>query len=217
MTSLILRYAEDPATGLPCLEDPSGRLSSAELDALGRAVEEHFERLTSGADGQLLDLGGAVGPNLPRYFRVTLADRDRRCPTLLLEAVAPPEPGVRTAANAAAEEPLSAAPGRWQLAFLAEIAERLADTAASSSRSPLDFVLADLRTLLRKDPRKFTLLLFAGYLHIGDALSREHGEAGESKYAQAARELVRLTNGMLLEGALAPLLSPPAADTSAIP
>src|SRR5436309_6242117 len=155
MTSLILRYAEDPATGLPCLEDLSGRLSRAELEALGRAVEGDFERLAGGADGQLFDLDGAIGPNLPRHFRVTVADRDRRCPTLLLEAVAPPEPEVKTPADAAAEEPLSAAPGRWQFAFLAEIAERLADTAASSSRSPLDFVLADLRTLLRKDPCKF--------------------------------------------------------------
>ena len=56
MTSLILRYAEDPATGLPCLEDLSGRLSRAELEALGRAVEGDFERLAGGADGQLFDL-----------------------------------------------------------------------------------------------------------------------------------------------------------------
>jgi len=120
-------------------------------------------------------------------------------------------------ADAAKEEPLSPAPGRWQLAFLAEVAEALATSDTSTSRSPLDFVLADLRTLLRKDPRKFALLLFAGYLHVGDALSRGHGGSGESKYAQAARELVRLTNGTLPEGALAPLLAPPSADTSAIP
>src|SRR5207244_925280 len=91
MTSLILRYVEDPATGLPRLEDPSGRLSGVELDALGRAVEGDFERLASGVDGQFLDIDGATVGHLPRQFRVTVADRDRRCPTLLLEAVPPSE------------------------------------------------------------------------------------------------------------------------------
>jgi len=47
MQSLILLYAEDPATGLPRLEDPSGQLSANQLDELARAVERQFERLAA--------------------------------------------------------------------------------------------------------------------------------------------------------------------------
>ena len=45
MDTLTLRYAEDPATGVPHLEDPSGRLDAADLDALEREVGRHFESL----------------------------------------------------------------------------------------------------------------------------------------------------------------------------
>src|SRR5438477_11694427 len=92
MESLTLRYGEDPATGLPRLQDPGGRLALADLEALGREVGRHFERLAHGPDGQLLSVDGTAGPHLPRHFRVNVTDRDRRCPTLLLEAVPPPPP-----------------------------------------------------------------------------------------------------------------------------
>ena len=102
------------------------------------------------------------------------------------------------------EEPLSDVLGRWQLRFLGEMAELLAGGEASATRRPLEFVLADLRALLRKDPRKFTLLLFAGYLYVGDALS---GEPGENMYRKAARELACLVDGTLPEDTFAPLLA----------
>jgi len=207
MDKLTLRYAEDPSTGLPRLEDPGGRLSSDELQALGRALDRHFGRLGGeGIDGRFLELG-AVGSHLPHRFRVTVVDRERRCPTLLLEAVPPSE----WKEAAVAEEPLSDVLGRWQLRFLGEVAELLAGGEASATRRPLEFVLADLRALLRKDPRKFALLLFAGYLYIGDALS---GEPGQNMYRKAARELARLVDGTLPEETFAPLLASSPANTS---
>jgi len=106
-----------------------------------------------------------------------------------------------------------ATPGCWQRAFLVEVAEQLATRNAGSSRTPLDFVLADLRALLRKDPSTFTLLLFAGYLHVGDALSLRHGEPGDNRYARAACALHRLQGAALPEGALDRLL--PAPDEAA--
>src|SRR5437868_5708129 len=86
---LTLRYEEDPATGLPRLDDPSGSLSAADLAALRREIDRKFERLASGRDGQWLALDGVAGPHLPQYFRVTVTERAKRCPTLLLEAAEP--------------------------------------------------------------------------------------------------------------------------------
>ncbi|MCI0462380.1 MAG: hypothetical protein L0Z62_35965 [Gemmataceae bacterium] len=97
--------------------------------------------------------------------------------------------------------------GRWQAEFLAEVAELLAGEADSSrARSPLDFVLTDLRTLLRKDVRRVALLLLAGYLHVGNALSLRHGEPDDNHYARAAQALVELAGPALPEGALDALL-----------
>jgi hypothetical protein len=97
--------------------------------------------------------------------------------------------------------------GRWQAEFLAEVAELLAGGPDNSpARSPLDFVLTDLRTLLRKDVRRVALLLLAGYLHVGNALSLRHGEPDDNHYARAARALVELASPTLPEGALDALL-----------
>jgi hypothetical protein len=212
MDSLTLRYAEDPATGVPHLEDPGGCLDAADLDALGREIDRHFERLARGEDGRLFTPDLPAGPGLPRHFRVTVADRHRRCPTLVLEAVAPPGPAeAEPVAAPSRPEPVAAAAGRWQGQFLAELAELLAEASgAGGGRSPLAFVLGDLRALWRKHPRKFTLLLFAGYLHVGDVLSLRHGEGGDNKYARAAEDLAQLVGDTLPEGVLDPLLAPPA-------
>lgn len=209
MTSLTLRYGEDPATGLPRLDDAGVALPAATLEVLRRAIDRQFERLVRGPDGQVLALDGEGGPDLPGQFRVTVAERDRRCPTLLLEAVeAPPAVESRAAPQeAAAPEPQ---PGRWQAQFLAEVAELVADAPRDDGlHSPLDFVLADLRAVLRKDPRKFAWLLFAGYLHVGDALSLKYGEGGDNAYARAARILTRCAGAALPEGALGKGSQPP--------
>jgi hypothetical protein len=207
MTSLTLRYREDTATGLPRLEDPSGSLSAADLDALRRAIERQFDRLAGGPDGQLVALNGPAGAP-PRHFRVRVLERGKRCPTLMLEAAAPPlEAEDATVPEEGRPEAVPAAPVRWQGQFVAETAELLADRAGDGGlRSPLRFVLADLRALLRKDPRKLTLLLFAGYLHVGETLSRRHGETGASQYVRAAEALLQRAGDALPDGALAPLV-----------
>jgi hypothetical protein len=214
--ALTLRYGEDPVTGLPRLEDPGAALSAADRDALEGVLSRQFERLASGPDGQLLTLDGEVGPSVPRQFRITVTEREKRCPTLLLEAVEPPhEANGPPAAEQTVESPSPAAPGRWQAEFLAELAELLAGAGREDRRSPLDFVLADLRALLRRNPHRFALLLFAGYLHVGDALSRRYGEGDENRYARAARALVESLGDSTPEGALAPLL--PATEGEAMP
>src|SRR5262245_57550691 len=116
--ALTLRYAEEPATGLPRLEDPSGRLSPEDAQALRGALARHFERLASGPDDQLFTLDAAVSPDLPRHFRVTVQQRGKRCPTLLLEAIEP------TLAESLQDRPKPA--GRWQSQLLAELADLLA-------------------------------------------------------------------------------------------
>ena len=101
-------------------------------------------------------------------------------------------------------------PGRWQAQFVAEVAEWLAGAAADGAARPaLDFVLGDLRALLRKDPGRLARLLFAGYLYVGDALSLKHGELGDNRYARAAQALAQLPDQPLPEGTLDPLLPPP--------
>ncbi len=195
MTSMTLRYGEDSATGLPRLEDPSGVLRPADLAVLGDEIGRQFERLAGGPDEQLLALDDLSRPELPRHFRVTVREREKRCPTLLLESVPAPE----------ADAPFPR--GRWQGQFLAEVAELLAGAAEGSGRSALDFVLTDLRLLLRNDPARFTLLLLAGYLHVGDTLSLKHGEPSNNRYAEAAGVLSRLLAHALPPGTLDPLLN----------
>jgi hypothetical protein len=181
------------------------------------AVDRQFARLAGGPDGQLLTLNGAARPGLPCHFRVTVTEREKRCPALLLEAVEPP-PAVgdpTTATEDLPPESLTTLAGRWQAQFLAEVAELLAGAPGdSATRSPLDFVLADLRALLRKDPRKFTLLLFAGYLYVGDALSLGHGESEDNRYARAAYALAQVAGTELPEGVLGPLLPAPTASAN---
>jgi hypothetical protein len=205
MENVHLRYCEDEQTGLPRLEDPSGTLSVDDLEAVRREMDRQFERLAGGPDGQILELNGSTGPGPFSRFRVTVADRGKRCPVLLLEAVEPPE----ARSQDASDEPTSApAPGRWQAQFLAEVAEWLARGAAgeSNSRTPLDFVLADLRALLRKNPHTFARLLFAGYLYVGDALSLRHGEPVDNRYARAAQALAEFADKRVPEGVLDLLL-----------
>jgi len=212
MTRLTLRYGEDPTTGLPRLEDPSGRLGPADLDALGQEIGRHYERLIGGPDGQLFALNGSGPPHPPRHYRVTVRDRSRRTPTLVLEAVEVVETdgGQGTPEAPPAEAASPAPPGRWQVEFLAEVAELAASARGDGgTRSPLDFVLGDLRALLRKDPRKLTLLLLAGYLHVGNALCLQHDGSGDDRYVQAARTLARVAGEVLPQGVLGPLLSPP--------
>jgi hypothetical protein len=202
---LNLRYCEDEQTGLPRLEDPSGNLSAADLEAVRREIDRQFERLARGPDGQILELNGAAGAGLPNRFRVTVTARGRRCPALLLEAVEPPE-----TLPVDAPDELPPAGGRWQPQFLAEAAEWLAGAAEErSGRTPLDFVLADLRALLRKHPHLFARLLFAGYLYVGDALSLRHGEPEDNRYARAAQALAGFPDKPVPEGVLDPLLPSP--------
>ena len=156
-------------------------------------MDSQLEGLAGGPDGRLVTLGDG------RRFRVTVLDRGKRCPTLLLEETE--------------EDAEAAPPGRWQTQFLAEAADLLAGAAEGGAHAPINFVLADLRALLRRDPRALTLLLFAGYLHVGDALSLRHGEPGDNRYARAACALHRLQGAALPEGALDRLL--PAPDEAA--
>jgi len=86
------------------------------------------------------------------------------------------------------------------------LAEWLAGVPGGGARSSLDFVLADLRAVLRKDPRKFMHLLLAGYLHVGDVLSLKHGEADDNPYARAASLLDERAGDSLPPGVLDPLL-----------
>src|SRR5262249_37130108 len=160
MPSLVLRYSEDPATGLPRLEDESGRLSAAELAALGSAIDRHFEQLARGPDCQRVTLTGPEGTRLPHHFRVHVTERAKRCPTLLLEAVGTPDDAVAKAPHRA---PVRNSSERWECQFLFQLGEMLAET-DTDQRAPLEFVLSDLRLLLRKDPRRFALLLLTGYL-----------------------------------------------------
>jgi hypothetical protein len=205
MENVHLRYCDDEQTGLPRLEDPSAILSAADLEAVRREIDRQFERLAGGPDGQILELNGSTGPGPFSRFRVTVADRGKRCPVLLLEAVEPSEARLL----GASDEPASApAPGRWQAQFLAEVAEWLAEGAAGENnvRTPLNFVLSDLRALLRKNSHTFARLLFAGYLYVGDALSLRHGEPADNRYARAALALAEFPNISLPEGVLDPLL-----------
>ena len=59
---LTLSYREDPKTGLPRLEDPSGALSADALADLGREVGRHLEHLVGGPDDALPALGPPLGP-----------------------------------------------------------------------------------------------------------------------------------------------------------
>jgi hypothetical protein len=208
-----------PAAGLPRLEDPGGSLSAADLEVLRREIDRQFERLVGGGeDRQRLALNGSASPDLPQHFWVTVTERDKRCPTLLLEPGEPPAEtdGAAAPTGEALPEPSPGPEGRWQSRFLAEMAERMADTSVgAAARAPLDFVLGDLQALLRKDPYQFTLLLFAGYLHVGDALSRKHGESGDNRYARAALALSQLAGAAPPEGALDPLLPKPAGSPAA--
>src|SRR5690606_11069268 len=97
-------------------------LSAQDLDLLAREIDRHFERLASGPDGQVLELNGSIPSGLPRRFLVTVAERDRRCPTLVLEAVSPPpsEAGGDEAGEPPSDLALSG-PGRWQGQFLGEL------------------------------------------------------------------------------------------------
>src|SRR5205823_8455600 len=122
--------------------DRGCRLVDAEFGAMGRDVDRNCERLVGGEDGRLFAPEVPAGPRLPRWFRVRVTDRQRRCPTLVLEAVPPPEPdGVPgTPETPPAESPPPVpVPGRWQAEFLAELAELLAATPAGAVHSPLDF------------------------------------------------------------------------------
>src|ERR1041385_6511539 len=129
MTKLTLQYREDPSTGLPRLDDPEGKLLATELDIVCRELEHQFERLASGCDN-LLDLNGQSGPNLPQRFLVTVTDRSRRCPTLLLEA-APTEnneEAEQAGNDETTEDDSSPARGCWQRLFVAEVADLAAST-----------------------------------------------------------------------------------------
>jgi hypothetical protein len=204
MANVTLRYGEDEQTGLPRLEDPSGTLCADELEAIRREIDRQFERLAAGPDEQTLELNGSAGHGSSSRFRVTVSERGRRCPVLLLEAIESPD----AIPLDIPDEPTSVPPGRWQAQFLANVAEWLGEVAArkTTSQTPLDFVLADLRALLRKNPQAFARLLFAGYLHVGDALSLRHGEPADNHYARAAQALAALPNSPLPEGVLDPLL-----------
>jgi len=221
MNTLTLRYSEDPTTGLPRLEDPNGNVGPADLEVLQREIDRHYERLIGSPDGQVLALNGNSPLQLPRHYRVTVQDRDRRSPTLLLESVEVVQPNegtsspeesplAETSAVEVPEPPAPASPGRWQVEFLAEVAELVASARGeSATRSPLDFVLGDLRALFRKDPRKLTLLLLAGYLHVGDTLCLRQGNASDNRYVPAARALAQVAGEALPEGVLGPLLAEP--------
>jgi len=212
MACLTLRYCEDSATGLPRLEDPGGSLAPADLETLGREIDRHYERLIGSPDGQFFTLNGSDDPHLPRHFRVTVQDRNRRSPTLVLEAVETAELSTQenTPEAAPAQAPSPGSPGRWQVQFLAEVAELAARAPGDSATiSSLDFVLRDLRALLRKDPDRFTLFLLAGYLHVGNALCLQYANQGENRYAQAARALAQAGAGSLPEAVLVTLLPPP--------
>jgi hypothetical protein len=154
-------------------------------------------------------LNSATGLQLPQHFRVSITEGEKRCPTLLLEAVeAPPEV---TDAGTRAREALPDLPlipeARWQNQFLVAAAEWVSAAGEDGAvRAPLDLVLSDLRVLLRKDPGKLTLLLLAGYLHVGNTLSLRHGDSGDNLYTQAAESLAQVTGGVLPDGVLTPLL-----------
>jgi len=211
MAGLTLSFREDPATGLPQLHDPSGRLSAVVRADLARAVQGQFERLAQGPDGQLITFEDLPGSVFPRQFRVTVQERGKRCPTLLLEAVEPLPPADVPSGSRMAQPAESAAvvPNRWQGQFLAEVAEFLGESAGDGrARSPLDFVLTDLRVLRRKNPHAFTLLLLAGYLHVGAVLSRRHGEDDDNGYTRGAQALSQFAQDELPAGVLDPLLLP---------
>jgi len=211
MGGLTFSFSEDPATGLPRLQDPSGSLSAAALADLGRAVQGRFERLAHGPDGKLITFEDLPASVAPRQFRVTVKEREKRCPTLLLEAVEPLLPADDLSAPGMAEpvEPASFLPNHWQGQFLAEVAESLVKSVSDDlARSPLDFVLTDLRVLQRKNPRAFTLLLLSGYLYVGAVLSRRHGEDDDNGYTRAAQALIQFAQDELPAGVLDPLVLP---------
>src|SRR5262245_24533201 len=153
MTRLTLCYSVDPATGLPRLDAQYRSLTPADLDALRLEIERNYDRLAHASDGQLVTLHGRSASSLPRHYRVTVTDRDRRSPTLQLEEADPLEDDDAAAADNTGPAPPA---GRWQGQFLLEVADWLADVPSrGSTLSSLDFVLADLRAVLRQDPRKF--------------------------------------------------------------
>lgn len=187
---VLFRFGPSPATGLPQIEDPEGQLTAAAREEWQRHLDRQFESLASGPDGQLVTLpeNGAA----TRSFRVTVKQRHRRCPTLVFEEVEPePDDG-----------PGEGPEGRWQAEFVAGVAD-LAGSAPEGA--DLQFVVKDLRSLLRKDPQLLQLLLLAGYLHVGEALAQAHGEKG-GRYAASARALAQLAEGRLPPGTLDPLL-----------
>src|SRR5262249_56888016 len=93
MAALTFRFELDPATGLPRLTDPAGALAPGECESLQRELSAGYARLV-GLDRRTVRLrtrlaaaGGRGRVRLP-----VLPGRDRRCPTLVLTALAPAAP-----------------------------------------------------------------------------------------------------------------------------
>lgn len=200
--TLALIFRENPTTGLPRLEDPTAQLASADLELLQQYFHKRYQELVSTPEESIFTLDDSLPPHLPHHFRVSARWEERqRCPVLILTAVESAAPDDRFPAASLANGQDRLTSDRWQVTFLAELADLLAaETADQSRRSASDFVLSDLRALLKKNPQVFLLLLYAGYLHIGDALSLKNGHDANNKYVEAAHWLTTHFADLLPDG-----------------
>lgn len=206
MDTLTLIYREDPMTGLPRLEVPDANLNEADLRELKEQLHQRYQQLVAAGENQVISLNGSLGSGVPKNYSVSIQWHEgKRCPTVVLRSVQLEE-SARLAEEDTPLIPTSPGSRNWQVDFFENLAELLSECNTSGKRSALDFVLADMRAVWKKNPKTLTLLLLSGYLHCGDSISRHHGAPLENKYVEAARLLAEHFKVTLPEGTLNPLL-----------
>lgn len=212
MEPLRLLFKENPATGLPQLEDPGNQLTAEERPLVTQEVQRHFERLILASDGQVFTLDGLTVSRLPQRFRITrVPGANKRFPTLILEAVDRVN-GPAPARNGAAPkfEPSQFADGaatgstanRWAPALISDLRRWLDRANAGDGAAPLQRLLNELAAVARDRPDEFGLLLLTGYLYVAESISREQDPQRLAAYMAAGEALEAIGGERLPAGAL---------------
>jgi len=197
-----LRFEADAGTGLPRLLDPRHCLSADVFRSLEEEMRRRFEELVGSKPDRVFHLPTGHG-EARAYHVVVRRARGQRCPTLELipaDGSGPPP----TVSNGVSQPPAPApasALSWWQL-FDQEL-ERLRQ---QEDAGPLTFVIADLRAIMADKPDRLLPLLLAGYLRLGDAVCRKHGDDGRNDYTRCALVVQRQFAHLLPAGALDDLM-----------